>query len=82
MGDYEQRRQAVDPPADEGDDVQRGLVRPVGVFDDEHGRARRTPDLLHDRVHHRPVVPLGYRLGERRGSGRHVPEGTQRARDD
>ena len=63
-GQHQQRRQVREPAGDVPEDVQRGVVGPVQVFDDQHGGPPRG-QLGHGRAGHRVRLIAGERRGER-----------------
>jgi hypothetical protein len=81
VADHQQRRQAVDPPGQVPDDVQGGGVGPVGVLDDDHGRALGEAHLGEQGVQEGVAVVAG-QPGQAPGVAGHVPERPQRPRGE
>nr|WP_236835125.1 hypothetical protein [Blastococcus sp. KM273129] len=79
--EHQQHRQRRHPAAEHGDGIHGGLVGPVHVLEDEHGR-RATPAELLDQLggERSGCRRLAQRLRHRGGEGLgDVPEGGQRA---
>ena len=83
VGQHQERGQVGEPAADVAEHVQRGVVRPVQVFDDEHRRPPRG-ELGNGGGGHRiglPVAAAGERCGQRPGgAGRRLAQGPECAR--
>jgi hypothetical protein len=62
--DDQQRRQPADPAGEHGEQIERRLVGPVRVLDDER-RSGRAGHLVEQRVDRRRVVAAGQVLGQR-----------------
>ena len=80
VGEHQHRGQVGDPPREVAQHVERGVVGPVQVFDDDRGDPR-PGQLRHHRGEH---VAAGAQRGLERASAprRRVPEGAERARGE
>ena len=68
-GQHQQRRQVGEPAGDVPEDVQRGVVGPVQVFDDQHG-GPPCGEFGDGRAGNRVRLLVGERRGERAGGSR------------
>ena len=64
-GEHEQRADALDPPRRVAEHVERGVVGPVQVLDDEHGGGSAPSSSSSAAEHGVDRLPVGQRRGER-----------------
>ena len=79
VGEQQQRRQGLDPAGQPGKDVDRGIVGPVRVLDDQQGGVRPNGQLVPDPIEQFLAVRRPAQRGAQRTGGRigQVPDGTE-----